>query len=207
MHLRRRPSYANIASAPALIVAIGGGTAWVATNHHHYVITSTGQIKPKVLRTLRGHNGTNGTNGAAGAKGAKGASGATGPMGATGFAGIVTGTNTSVTLSATRAVVVEATAPLTGNLLVLGQVAGLETNPQVDGTLSCGVVKVTAAPGRSLGSAGATFPKEPTAASSVDVPVQAQVVATKGDTIAVECVAGSSSYSAPTVSIALIPRA
>jgi hypothetical protein len=204
MDLRSRPSYANIASTLALIVAIGGGTAWAATHHHHYVISSTGQIKPKVLKKLRGHNGTDGANGAAGAKGAKGASGPTGP---TGVAGIVTATNTGVTLSATQAVVVQATAPVTGGLLVLGQVAGRETYPQVDGALGCSVVNVTAAPGTSLGSAGATFPKETLAISSVDVSVQAQVSATKGDEIAVECVAGSAGYSAPNVSIALIPMA
>ena len=121
--------------------------------------------------------------------------------------GIVTATNTSVTLSATQMAVVRATAPVTGNVLVLGQVAGLETNPQVDGAMSCSVVNVTAAPGTSLGSAAATFPKETAASSSVDVSVQAQVAATKGDTIAVECVAGSAGYSAPNASIALIPVA
>ena len=203
MHLRGRPSYANIASTLALIVAIGGGTAWAAT-HHHYLITSTGQIKPKVLKTLRGRNGTNGVNGAAGAKGATGPSGATG---ATGVPGIVTATNTSVTLSATQMAVVDTTAPVTGTVLVLGQVSGLETSPQVDGAMSCSVVNITAAPGTSLGSAAATFPKENLASSSVDVSVQAQVVATKGDTIAVECVAGSAGYSAPNASIALIPMA
>src|SRR5579859_7794824 len=135
MYLRRRPPYANIASTLALIVAIGGGTAWAAT-HHHYVITSTGQIKPKVLKKLRGHNGTNGANGAAGARGATGATGPSGATGATGVPGIVTATNTSVTLSAVQMAVVETTAPVTGNILVLGQVSGLESNPQVDGALS-----------------------------------------------------------------------
>lgn len=198
MHPRGRPSYANITSTLALIVAIGSGTAWAAT-HHHYVITSTGQIKPTVLKKLQGHDGTNGVNGA------KGARGATGPTGATGLAGIVTATNTSVTLSATQATVVQVTAPLSGNLLVLGQVAGRKTNPQSDGALACGVVDVTAAPGTPLGLASATFPKETLQDSFVDVSVQARVAATKGDTIGVECVAGSAGYSAPAVSIALIP--
>jgi hypothetical protein len=203
MGRRRHPSYASIVSTLALIVAIGGGTAWAAT-HHHYLITSTSQIKPKVLQKLRGHNGTNGTNGSAGARGP---SGATGPPGATGVSGIVTATDTNVTLTGMQRVVVDATAPVTGKLLVLGQVEGVETNPQFDGGLGCSVVNVTAAPGSSLGPGAATFPKETTLSSSVDVSVQAQVAATKGDTIAIECAAGAAGYSAPNASIALIPIA
>jgi len=76
---RKRTSYANVVSTLALVLAIGGGTAWAA---HHYLITSTSQIKPSVLKKLHGanghngHNGTNGSNGAAGATGVTGATGA-----------------------------------------------------------------------------------------------------------------------------------
>jgi len=38
---RRRPSYANVASTLALVIALGGGTAWAAQT---YLITSTSQI-------------------------------------------------------------------------------------------------------------------------------------------------------------------
>jgi hypothetical protein len=209
MHLRRRPSYASIVSTLALVIAIGGGSAWAAT-HRHYLITNTGQIKPRVLKKLRGHNGKDGTNGLNGAKGASGPAGpmgATGATGVTGVAGIVTATSTNVTLSAMDMPVVDATAPLTGNLLVLGQVSGLETNPQGDGQVSCSIVDVTAAPGTLLGSAGATFAKETLVSSSVDVAVQAKVAARKGDTISIECVAGSLGYSAPSSNIALVPMA
>jgi hypothetical protein len=75
---RRRTSYANVVSTLALVLAIGGGTAWAA---HHYLIVSTSQIKPSVLKKLHGangHNGHNGTNGSAGATGATGVTGATG---------------------------------------------------------------------------------------------------------------------------------
>jgi hypothetical protein len=48
---RKRMSYANIASTLALVLALGGGTAWAA---HHYSITSTKQIKPSVLKKLHG---------------------------------------------------------------------------------------------------------------------------------------------------------
>ena len=60
----------------ALVLALGGGTAWAA---QHYLITSTNQIKPNVLKSLRGYRGyrgytgKNGTNGATGATGANGA--------------------------------------------------------------------------------------------------------------------------------------
>jgi hypothetical protein len=74
-------SYANVASTIALVIALGGGTAWAA-GHIHYKITSTSQIKPSVLKKLHGANGTNGTNGA---------NGAAGPVGATGAAGAVQG--------------------------------------------------------------------------------------------------------------------
>jgi hypothetical protein len=70
----RRLSYANVIATLALVLAVGGGTAWAA---HHYLITSTGQIKPSVVKSLRGHNGTNGTNGTNGATGATGGPGST----------------------------------------------------------------------------------------------------------------------------------
>ena len=75
---RRRVSYANVASTVALVIALGGGTAWAA---HTYVITSTSQIKPSVLKKLHGKNGTNGTNGTNGANGTNGTKGATGAAG------------------------------------------------------------------------------------------------------------------------------
>ena len=84
---RPRATYANVAASLALFFALAGGTA-LAAHHFHYLITSTHQIKPSVVRSLRGHNGhngRNGRNGAAGAPGAKGATGATGPTGASGF--------------------------------------------------------------------------------------------------------------------------
>ena len=78
---RRRLSYANVASTLALVIALGGGTAWAA---HHYLITSTKQIKPSVLRALHGAKGKQGT------PGADGRNGATGPAGAAGI-GVLAG--------------------------------------------------------------------------------------------------------------------
>jgi Collagen triple helix repeat (20 copies) len=64
----------------ALVFAMSGG-AYAAS---HYLITSTKQISPKVLKALKGKPGANGKNGANGANGANGTPGATGPAGAAG---------------------------------------------------------------------------------------------------------------------------
>jgi len=84
--IRKRFTYANVAMTLALVFAMTGG-AYAAK---HYLITSTKQISPKVLRQLKGKtgktgvagaNGANGTNGAQGAAGANGKDGANGANG------------------------------------------------------------------------------------------------------------------------------
>jgi hypothetical protein len=82
---RRRVSFAGVVAMLALVVAVGGGTAWAA---HHYLITSIKQIKPSVRRDLRGPRGPRGPQGAPGARGATGATGASGATGATGATGV-----------------------------------------------------------------------------------------------------------------------
>jgi hypothetical protein len=81
--IRRRFTYANVAMTLALVFAMSGG-AYAASR---YVITSTKQISPKVLKALKGANGQNGAAGLAGAQGPTGAAGAAGPAGVTGPAG------------------------------------------------------------------------------------------------------------------------
>jgi hypothetical protein len=78
---RRRLSYANVAATLALVTALGGGTAWAA-NHIHYLIVSTHQIKPSVLKQLHGAKGASGTNGTNGTNGAQGPAGPAGAAGA-----------------------------------------------------------------------------------------------------------------------------
>lgn len=79
----------NLVAWLALFVAMGG-TSLAAT---HYVITSSKQIKPSVLRQLRGAHGRTGgrgptgASGQAGVAGAKGQTGAAGAIGSTGAAG------------------------------------------------------------------------------------------------------------------------
>jgi collagen triple helix repeat protein len=88
--VRRHLSYANIIATFALLFAMTGG-AYAAT---HYLINSTRQINPRVLRALQhsGSTGTNGTQGPAGPIGAPGKEGAAGKAGSTGPAGPAGGT-------------------------------------------------------------------------------------------------------------------
>jgi hypothetical protein len=78
-----RISYVNVALTFALVFAMSGG-AYAASK---YIITSTKQISPKVLKELKGKAGPAGKNGAAGAMGAAGSTGPQGPAGAPGAKG------------------------------------------------------------------------------------------------------------------------
>ncbi len=91
--LRRHMSYANVVATFALVFAMSGG-ALAAT---HYLITSTKQIKPSVLASLKGKAGAAGTQGAAGPQGPAGPAGAKGENGAAGTNGTVGANGTSVT--------------------------------------------------------------------------------------------------------------
>jgi hypothetical protein len=73
----RLPSAAMVVAVAALVLALGGG-AYAAKK---YVITSTGQIKPSVLKSLQGRAGTTGATGPAGAQGEQGTRGKAGVEG------------------------------------------------------------------------------------------------------------------------------
>jgi hypothetical protein len=89
--LRRHLSYANVAATLALLFAMTGS----AIAAKHYLINSTKQINPKVLKKLKGQrgrtgfgirgqpgpNGKNGAQGIAGSQGAGGPEGKEGPRG------------------------------------------------------------------------------------------------------------------------------
>jgi hypothetical protein len=75
--LRSHLTYANVVATLALVFAMSGG----ALAASHYLITSTKQISPKVLKLLKGKDGETG------AKGAAGPAGPAGPAGKEGAAG------------------------------------------------------------------------------------------------------------------------
>ncbi|HEY5193273.1 MAG TPA: collagen-like protein [Solirubrobacteraceae bacterium] len=81
--IRRRVTYANVAMTLALVFAMTGG-AYAAKK---YLITSTRQISPKVLSSLKGKAGPAGPAGPAGTAGAAGIAGSQGPAGAPGAKG------------------------------------------------------------------------------------------------------------------------
>ena len=87
--MRRRISYANVAATLALVFSMSGG----ALAASHYLINSTKQISPKVLKKLKGSTGKTGATGPAGpkgeagTKGEPGVKGEPGPKGETGKAG------------------------------------------------------------------------------------------------------------------------
>ncbi len=81
--IRKRVTYANVAATIAIFFALSGG-AYAASK---YLITSTKQISPKVLKALKGKNGKNGADGAAGPAGSTGKEGSAGKNGANGEKG------------------------------------------------------------------------------------------------------------------------
>jgi hypothetical protein len=87
---QRRLGYANVTATLALVLTMSGG-AFAAG---HYLINSTKQINPKVLRKLhgargaRGIAGQNGPVGPQGVTGAIGSRGARGPQGEPGFSAL-----------------------------------------------------------------------------------------------------------------------
>src|SRR5205085_829690 len=84
---RTRLTYANVAATLALFFAMTGG----ALAAKHYLINSTKQINPKVLKKLKGRagrRGVTGKEGAPGKEGPAGPAGKEGPAGKRGSAGI-----------------------------------------------------------------------------------------------------------------------
>jgi hypothetical protein len=77
MNTHKRFTYANVVATLALVFAMSGGA--IAANH--YLITSTKQISPKVIKKLTGKAGPAGKQGPAGPQGKEG------PAGKEGLAG------------------------------------------------------------------------------------------------------------------------
>jgi hypothetical protein len=85
--MRKRINYANVVATLALFLSMSGG----ALAASHYLINSTKQINPKVLKKLRSAVGKTGPQGKEGAKGAEGPKGAEGSKGKEGPAGPTAG--------------------------------------------------------------------------------------------------------------------
>jgi hypothetical protein len=83
---QRHLSYANVVATMALVFAMGGS----ALAAKHYLITSTKQIKPSVLKSLKGKTGTTGATGPQGAAGAAGTTGGQGKEGPPGLSALST---------------------------------------------------------------------------------------------------------------------
>ena len=76
---KRHVSYANVVATLALVFAMSGG----ALAAKHYLVSSTKQISPKVLKKLKGKTGKTGKTGATGPAGPQGAAGPQGKEGTT----------------------------------------------------------------------------------------------------------------------------
>jgi hypothetical protein len=81
--LKQRLTYANVAATLALVFSMTGGA--LAANH--YLITSTKQISPKVVKALKGKAGPAGKDGLPGKDGAPGKEGSAGKEGKEGLRG------------------------------------------------------------------------------------------------------------------------
>ncbi|HEX3911362.1 MAG TPA: collagen-like protein [Solirubrobacteraceae bacterium] len=81
--MRRHLNYANVVATLALVFAMSGG----AIAAKHYLVNSTSQINPKVLKKLKAGAGKPGARGAAGSSGAPGEKGTIGSVGPAGSAG------------------------------------------------------------------------------------------------------------------------
>jgi hypothetical protein len=74
---KQRLTYANVAATLALVFSMSGGA--LAANH--YLITSTKQISPKVVKALKGKTGKTGNTGPTGPQGPQGTAGVQGSAG------------------------------------------------------------------------------------------------------------------------------
>jgi hypothetical protein len=106
MHLHR-PSIAGVVASLALFVALGGSAAAAS----HYLITSTSQIKPSVMKKLKGNAGANGAVGSTGPTGATGPQGPQGPAGPSNLSALTTVIGPTVEVLAGKVGGAEAACP------------------------------------------------------------------------------------------------
>ncbi|MFI4977498.1 MAG: hypothetical protein ACHQC8_02290 [Solirubrobacterales bacterium] len=125
--MHRRPSPATAISLLALFFALGG-TAIAAK---HYLITSTSQIKPSVLKQLHGKAGETGPAGAAGAAGPAGPQGSQGPAGPSNLSGLTSVTGPTIEVPVGKVEGAEATCPAGSHAVSgggSGSIAGIDVS-------------------------------------------------------------------------------
>ncbi len=140
--LGRLHSGYSVAATVALVLALGGATAYATT---HYLITSLHQIKPSVVKALRGQRGPRGLQGKQGNPGNPGRNGA--------VAGYSAHTTSAVTLTNQSAVTIVSTQLPAGSFVIGGTVSVFgQANPPNGIAVSCSVSGVNGSQAQSFAS-------------------------------------------------------
>ena len=119
---RRLPSPTLVIACLALFVSLTG--SGIAAGH--YLITSTKQIHPSVIKKLKGATGPAGARGSQGPAGTAGVAGAAGARGPSGLSGLVTVTSIPVDLDPGYYVAPTATCPAGTSVIGTGSYGGVD---------------------------------------------------------------------------------
>ncbi len=118
-----RPTPAAVLASVALFVALGGSAAAA----RHFLITSTRQIKPSVLRALHGAPGTSGPAGPSGPSGPAGPPGAQGPAGPSNLSALTIVRAPDLMVKPTKEATSIATCPAGYHVVAGGEYSGFAT--------------------------------------------------------------------------------
>jgi hypothetical protein len=119
----RKPSPALVIASVALFAALGG----TAAAAHHFLITSTRQIKPSVLRALHGAAGRAGPTGASGPSGPQGPAGTQGPAGPSNLSALSIVRAPDLIVKPTKEATSIATCPDGSHVVAGGEYSGFAT--------------------------------------------------------------------------------
>jgi hypothetical protein len=119
----RKPSPAVVIASLALFAGLGG----TAAAAHHFLITSTRQIKPSVLRALHGAAGRAGPTGASGPSGPQGPAGTQGPAGPSNLSALSIVRAPDLLVKPTKEATSIATCPNGSHVVAGGEYSGFAT--------------------------------------------------------------------------------